>query len=295
MKLLTVIIVTYNSNDIILKCLENIYLFNDIGDDLEVLIVDNSTQQVAEELFSKVKAVHIDVICLKNSKNGGYGQGNNFGITHANGKYLAIMNPDIILTENLFHCAISHFSNTKIAMMGFKQLGGANLSMYFRPEFYCPLFTSVLTKCFNKYDYFNKNFMFLSGAFLFVNKLKFEEVGLFDEKLFLYCEESDISMRFIRKGYDIVYDNSKSYIHEIEDRKEMSDVGYNILVESILHYLNKFSLNRLRFLRFLHFDLFLKIIISTVNRNKNSIKIYENQIEIIKKNMDKIKKKYDSN
>ena len=56
-KQLSIIIVTYNSEKLIFECLDSIYKYNDIGDSLEVIIVDNCSND-QEKVFEKVSALN---------------------------------------------------------------------------------------------------------------------------------------------------------------------------------------------------------------------------------------------
>ncbi len=272
MKILSIIIVTYNSQHYIKKCLESIFQYNDIGQDLEVIIVDNSSEAVSlqmhtflnQEYFNKVKFI-------KNNRNGGYGYGNNIGIKEAKGEYIAVMNPDITMTQSLFKDAINQFKeDNTIGMLGYKQYGGHNLSFYFRQEYNIPILTSILTKSCNRSNWFNKKYMFLSGAYFFAKKETFDKIGNFDENIFLYCEESDITNRLLKAGFLIKYDNSKSYIHEIDDRKEMSNSGFKHLLDSSLYYLDKFSFSKQKYLNKLIIELKFKNIIYKILGNYES-------------------------
>lgn len=250
MKLLSIIIVTYNSQDIIVKCIENLFLHNDINDKLEVIIVDNSSSEVCTKMFEMLEDKFPEkLVLIKNDRNGGYGQGNNLGICYAKGEFIAIMNPDIIMTEPLFISAIQHFKkDTKLAILGYKQFGAFDLSYYIRQEFNFPILVAFFTKFFNKINFFSSKFMYLSGAYLFLEKKSFQEIGLFDENIFLYCEESDITKRALNSGLKIKFDKSKSYIHEIDDRTEMSESGFKFLLDSTMYYLDKFSFSKMFFL-----------------------------------------------
>ena len=72
---LSLIILTYNSEKDIYDCLQSVYQYNDIGNSLEVIVVDNFTQ-----MRDKINLQYPDVKVIANTKNGGYGQGNNIGI-----------------------------------------------------------------------------------------------------------------------------------------------------------------------------------------------------------------------
>ncbi len=294
MKLLSVIIVTYNSQDLIEKCLNSIFANNDIGDKLQIIIVDNSAQIVSNQMFDFIESRFPNkVMLLKNDRNGGYGQGNNLGIKQSLGKYIAIMNPDITMTEPLFAYAINYFVKTeKLGMLGFKQYGAFDLSYYIRQEFIFPLITPIITKFLNKVNIFSSRYMYLSGAFLFVEKESFYEIGLFDENIFLYCEESDITKRILNAGMLIRFEKSKSYIHEIDGRLEMSDSSFKFLLDSIMYYLTKFSFNKKSFLNKTLLEFRFKKMVYSLLNNRDMVASLEMQIKQTKLMYNSIIKKY---
>jgi hypothetical protein len=289
-KKLSIIIVTYNSQLYIKKCLDSIFKYNDVGAFLEVIVVDNSPKEMAAPLLAIIQEYYPNQVkFIKNDKNGGYGQGNNLGIQQALGKYIAIMNPDITLTESLFQDAIQRLeADSTLGIIGYKQIGGLDLAFYFRPEFYFPILTVLLTKVCNTLGVFNQKFMFLSGAFFFTKKASFEKVGNFDENFFLYCEESDVTNRFLKSGFSMHYNGSKSYLHEMDSREKMSPAGFQYFLNSVLYYLDKFSFSKERYLSKLLFDLQFKKLLYTVrsdSKNKDIVEEHLKQIYAYKQKM----------
>lgn len=282
-KTISVVIVTYNSLDLIEECIKSLFKYNDIGNDLEIIVVDNSSEIVSNKMFDFIKLKFGDDIKLiHNPKNGGYGAGNNLGILNSSGKYICIMNPDVRLIEPVFKEAIFKFKkNTNLAMLGMKQIGGQNLSVYFRPEKYLPFF-NIFTKIFNKLNIYLKSKMFLSGAFVFLRKEDIIEIGLYDENIFLYNEEADITNRFLNNSKNILFYPTLRYLHEIGDRSEISDFSQNIWLDSRVYYFNKFSFNLNSYLNILLIELKLKIIYFSLINNKDQVKVNKVLLEKIK-------------
>ena len=71
MKLLSLIILTYNSEKDIYDCLKSVYQYNDIGDGLEIIIVDNNSRNYTE-MYDTIKSLYPDVKIIANDRNGGY-------------------------------------------------------------------------------------------------------------------------------------------------------------------------------------------------------------------------------
>jgi GT2 family glycosyltransferase len=283
---ISIIIVTYHSKEYINSCLQSIYEYSDLDNlEFEIIIVDNSDD--TEHQLLKNQVSHFfqgNIIIVHNKVNGGYGQGNNLGLQYCKGNVIAIMNPDIISTERLFKKTLQHFQDNKdLGLLAYKQLGASDLSYYIRQEFYFPIFTNIALKVYNKLNIFNKKKMFISGAYFYTTKKAFDSIGRFDENIFMYCEESDITQRFLKNKYDIIYDPSKSYIHDIAEREEMSPNGFKSLVESSLYYLKKYNFDGILYLKKVCVELKIKKFIYSLLGNKQRSNVISEHIDIIKK------------
>ncbi|HVP35723.1 MAG TPA: glycosyltransferase family 2 protein [Terriglobales bacterium] len=96
MPLLSIIIVTWNSEEFIEKCLKSI--FDTKGSiDLEVIVVDNDSKDSTTKVIGKFKP---EVRLISNQQNLGYAKANNQGIEVSKGDYLLLLNPDVELKEN---------------------------------------------------------------------------------------------------------------------------------------------------------------------------------------------------
>ena len=217
MKKITVVIVTYNSERHIYGCLESLFQYNDIGDDLEVIVVDNCSKDY-EGMTRNITAHYGDrVQFLQNSKNGGYGQGNNVGIKASTAPIIMIMNPDVRLCEPLFRTVYSEFDyNKRMAIYGLTQRhenGSLGRSTSWTSRLY-PYIAEPLRYICGMFNLYWQRYMYVSGACFFIRKTAFEEIGLFDENIFMYNEEDDIHSRLIKSGkWKIKYDRGRSYLH----------------------------------------------------------------------------------
>ena len=281
-KKISIIIVTYNSQDYINDCLTSITEFLDINaHNLEVIIVDNSFGKDADEMrvMSESHSVNntVKLLYVHNSTNLGYGQGNNIGIKASSGEIICIMNPDVRFGAALLNDVLNQFQNSKLALLSYKQLGGFNYSFYIKPE-YRNKHVGFITKLANKLDVFSPKFCYLSGAFFFVDKKKFEEVDNFDENIFMYYEEPDISNRLQRAGYKIKYDNSKIYYHLVGDRVGWSESSFNREMESLLYYLKKYNIDQKKYLKAMLSEVKIKLKIAKLLGDDLRIDRFENEV-----------------
>ena len=182
-------------------------------------------------MFGKLKTLWgEDIILIKNSCNGGYGQGNNVGIRRCSAPLVLIMNPDVRLVCPIFHKAIDRFSKDKsMCMLGMKQWltleepSNNSFTCTYRMNGYL---STILSALCTRLDFYIAKYMHFSGSCFFINKAMFEAVGLFDENVFLYGEEDDIHYRLMHRFKDckMKYDKSLKYLHLTKERKP--DIKY---------------------------------------------------------------------
>lgn len=243
MKKISIIIVTYNSLEYILSCLQSVYRCSDIlSEEIEIIVVDNSDIHVFNTMKKLISEKYENVRLIHNVFNGGYGQGNNLGIENSTADIVCVMNPDVIFTSAMFKKVINLFKqNNKLAIVGGKQFGGINLSFWVRPEFEFFLFTTPLMLLLNKLNIYKERFFFLSGALLFLDKEKFKKIGMFDEKIFLYREESDIIQRILKMNFTTHFEKTFVYKHLIDETGNDEDFSFNEEIKSTKYYMKKYG------------------------------------------------------
>ena len=244
MKKLSIIIVTYNSEPDIYRCLESVFSCNDTGDDLEVIIVDNNSQNF-EQMRCKISSKYgekVKILC--NSINGGYGQGNNIGIRHSTAPIIMIVNPDVRLINVSFKTIIKQYEqDDNLAILGFKQIcnesgkKGTSFSLLNHYSGTLRFFAGIISQ---KLDIFYWRWMYFCGACFCIRKAMFEHAGLFDENIFLYGEENDIHYR-IHKTFPNAHDKYHRkfrYIHPTENRP-YSEESYQLRIKSNEYVMKK--------------------------------------------------------
>ena len=244
MKKVSIIIVTYNSEKDIYDCINSIIENSDIPlAEIELVVVDNNSTG-CDTMFGKLKTLWgEDIILIKNSSNGGYGQGNNVGIRRCSAPLVLIMNPDVRLVCPIFHKAIDRFSKDKsMCMLGMKQWltleepSNNSFTCTYRMNGYL---STILSALCTRLDFYIAKYMHFSGSCFFINKAMFEAVGLFDENVFLYGEEDDIHYRLMHRFKDckMMYDKSLRYLHLTKER--LPDLRYEKTLIDVAVFQNK--------------------------------------------------------
>ncbi|MCD6471377.1 glycosyltransferase family 2 protein [bacterium] len=225
--MISIIIVNYNQKNFLEECLKSIKEAN-ISINYEIIIIDNHSKDDSLNFLGKLDQANVRVIF--NPENFGFSYAVNQGIRISRGEYLLILNPDIIVlpksVENLYQFMEK---NQKVGIAGPKLINPdktLQFSCFRFPKFYIPfLRRSFLGKIFffkkvlQNYllaDYNHKEpkeVDWLLGAALFVRKKALKDVGLMDERYFLYFEDVDWCRRFHLKGWQVFYYPKSKMIH----------------------------------------------------------------------------------
>jgi len=216
----SIILVNYNGTEIASECLHSIQ--NQLhAVPCEVIVVDNASTDQSPDLIEKTFPT---VKLLRQTKNRGFGTGNNVGASVASGKYLFLLNTDTLLTYDLLPHLIEVIEqDSTIGIVAPKLLNSdgsfqistaRSISLWgeyqdlkqkreYRnnPARICQKFTET------------QEVDIVMGAALFIRKSLFEELGGFDETFFMYFEESDLCRRSQTKGWKIIYTPEVSLIH----------------------------------------------------------------------------------
>ena len=170
---ITVVIVTYKSSNIILDFLKQ------IPDEMKVIIVDNSNDKNLSKLISKYHNME-----LYFHKNNGFSSSLNFASTKIKTKYFFQISPDINF----------NFKDLKLFYDFAKKINDRFTA--FGPNF----IKESKKNNFKEKSKISKT-KYIHGSAMFINLENFIEIGKFDEKIFLYFEETDYCKRGFNKKY----------------------------------------------------------------------------------------------
>ena len=181
---LTVIIVTFNSEDKIFECIES------IPSDIDIYVVENSDNK---NLKSVLESKYSNVKCILTGSNKGYAAANNIGLRLVKTNYALVLNPDTKIKVN----TINNFFNFSKIKKDFWLVGPSNNQSQ-----------KISGNENNIYEVEN-----LKGFAIFFNINKFNQ-DFFDENFFLYFEEIDLCKKVKKKGGSIYLDKNITIYHE---------------------------------------------------------------------------------
>jgi GT2 family glycosyltransferase len=237
---LSVIIVNYNVKAYLEQCLRTVFaaLEEMAG---EVFVVDNlSTDGSVEMVREKFPQVRL----IANRENVGFSRANNQAVRESSAEYVLLLNPDTVVGEDVFRKVVAFLdADPRIGGLGVKMIDGKGR---FLPESKRGLPTPAvafykiigLARLFPRSRLFGRYHLghlpeneaapieILSGACMFLRKSVLDEVGLLDEKFFMYGEDIDLSYRITLGGYDNWYFPEARIIHYKGESTKKSSVNY---------------------------------------------------------------------
>jgi GT2 family glycosyltransferase len=204
--LVSIIIVNCNGRGFLQGCLESI--FNQSCSDFEIIFIDNGS---TDDSVQYVKEKFPDVIIIENRENLGFARANNQGIAIAKGKYIALLNNDTVVDREWIKSLLAKAESfsEKVGMWAGKILsmqepgkidsvGGLMIS----PDGIAKG-RGRLEEDVGQYDNDDEVFIPSACAALFKKEM-LDEIGLFDEDFFAYCEDTDIGLRARLAGWRTV-------------------------------------------------------------------------------------------
>jgi len=258
-----IIILNYKSRGLSLNCIKSIKEadFRDLK--YEIIVVDNNSGDGIGELLAWQ---YPDIKFIQNEKNLGMGVGNNVGIKKSQGKYVVIMNPDTIAFPDTFKKLHDFMEvNPEVGMVGPKQFYPDKTiqdSCYRWYNLLTPVYrrtplgklpwakkdvAKFLMKDFNHDS--TKEVDWLLGSFLFCRRSCLNKIGFFDERFFMYFEDTDLCRRAWTNNWKVVYYPDVQIIHN-HKRQSAEDPWYKSLwnrtarahIVSWIRYLRKWGI-----------------------------------------------------
>ena len=99
MKLLSIAIPCYNSQDYMEKCIQSLLVG---GDDVEIIIVDDGSKDATPEIADKYQKRFPNIVRAIHKENGGHGSAVNAGIANATGMFFKVVDSDDWVDESVF-------------------------------------------------------------------------------------------------------------------------------------------------------------------------------------------------
>lgn len=236
---ISVIIISYNSENFIEKCLSS--LLKNLPLKSEVIVLDNaSSDSTVEKLTKFIPQIKL----IKSSKNLGFATGCNKATQEAKGEYLFFLNPDTEINtpvlEELVEFYGSHPNAGIVAPKLIMPDGKTQPSAKKLPTIW-GAFKEYILGIKNSYSQYvpegdnPQAVEMVYGAAILIKKDLFERLKGFDEKFFLYYEDADLCKRVAEIGKKVYYCPQVSVTHLVGGTRSDQD-KYKLNLEASIKY-----------------------------------------------------------
>lgn len=217
---LSIIIVNYKTQKLTLQTLESVFAARPPKNKLEVILVDNGSNDDTPEAVCRY---YPEVKIIESRENLGFAGGNNLGLRRAKGRYQLLLNSDTLVEKDTLVKMIDFMDNhprVGLSTCRVELAGGkidpashrgfptpwASLTYYLGLERFWPK-----SRLFGQYHQGWKDLHATHeidtpvGAFFMIRREVLRQVGLLDEKFFMYGEDIDLAFRIKQAGWQISY------------------------------------------------------------------------------------------
>jgi N-acetylglucosaminyl-diphospho-decaprenol L-rhamnosyltransferase len=207
-----VVIVNWNSGAHLVKCLESIAAARQSTFELRrVVVVDNASSDTS---LAGITDIPLPLRVLGNTENRGFAAACNEGAREVDGDFLLFLNPDTRLSVETLDIVTAFMADPTNARIGIS--GGRMVGTDAAPASSCSRFPTLSTSLSHMVGLARLFPQFPShlidpdvntvvdqviGAFFFVRRSVFDELGGFDERFFVYMEDVDFAYRAKECGY----------------------------------------------------------------------------------------------
>jgi GT2 family glycosyltransferase len=228
----SIVVVNYNTLGLLRDCLNSVMQAE--GRACQAMVVDNASADGSADM---VENEFPEVFLVRNSQNVGFAKANNQGITFAKGKYILLLNSDTIVRSGAIRimsefldsdstvggvaCKLLNEDGTIQASVGnrpgpmlllFRLLGVSRLISDDRTrQWLARSFGFLLGRTVRSYltpyavDHSPVEVESISAACLMLRKEVVEQVGVLDERFFMYLEDMDYCIRVRQAGWKLYY------------------------------------------------------------------------------------------
>ena len=245
-----IVLLNYNGAEDTIDCLKSL---QNVGySTMKIIVVDNASTDDSVERLSNAQKDY-EFIFLTSEENNGFSAGNNIGIRYAlanDADYVLLLNNDTVVKPDFLSLAVEASENddsvglTIGKILYYKEpdliwYGGGELKPPYNYSIHLGFKENQNNPEFNQQRYVT----YATGCYFLLKRAAIEKVGLMDEDYFLYCEDTDYSIRMTRGGFKMLYCPQSVIYHKVSSStgKGSSFSTYYIARNNIILYRRYFS------------------------------------------------------
>lgn len=219
----------------------------------EAFVVDNASNDGSAEMVS---ARFPWVRLIRSPTNGGFASGNNLAIPMALGRYILLLNPDTQLQPGTLYRMVEYMDAHPEAAIAGPKLVRADGSIHLacrrsfptlEVAFYRMVGLSRLFPRSRRFGRYNLTYLdpdvptevdSVTGAFMMVRREAIQQVGLLDERFFMYGEDLDWALRMKQRGWKVLYNPAVTVYHHhgTANRPRSATTVYHFYRSMLLFY-----------------------------------------------------------
>jgi hypothetical protein len=224
---ISIIVVNFNAEKLLKECLDS--LCRETQDtSFDVWMVDNNSH---DESVSMVRENFPEVNLIENDDNLGFSKANNQALTKSASDYILLLNPDTVVRDRAIDKMVAFMdAHPDVGISGCRVLNkDGSLQPACRRSVPTPKVAfyhlSGLSRLFpNSMIMAKYNLTYLdpdqshevdavSGAFLLIRRAVVDQIGLLDERFFIYGEDVDWCVRAKQAGWKVIYHPEAEILH----------------------------------------------------------------------------------
>lgn len=195
---ISIIIVNYNSKKLLYDCINSI-LISLMGIEYEIIIVDNNSSDGSLDLCKSINDKRLVFIDAK--QNLGFAKANNLGVKNSSGRLLHFLNPDTEVNDSLVndYKRVADDLNHGIEQVYVNPMKDLDGTIYYGKN-YLPDTFNYLTYLFNR----SRTKWYYIGATVIMSRVVYEQIGGWNERFFMYEEDTDLFYKICKHNIPII-------------------------------------------------------------------------------------------
>lgn len=249
-----IIIVSYNTKKLTSACIESVFEKTK-NLKYEIYVIDNASHDGSPDFL---ESNYHSIKVLRNDKNSGFAAANNIALRQVDAKYVFFLNPDTVLLNNAIKvffdfmesnddqavacCGGNLFDinmNPHLSYGNFPSLKQIFFEQFFLHRVFPKAYRNIPNLGVSELVHEVKEVPYISGADLFVRKEVLDVIGGFDERFFLYYEDTDLGYRVKKAGFKSVIVPDAKIIHLVGGSSQPSTDKFRIMKKSEFLFLRK--------------------------------------------------------
>lgn len=228
---LTIVILNYNTKDLTVRAIQSCLDLH--YKDIQIIVVDNASTDGSVDTFHQIEKNEARVSVISLQENNGFAAGNNVALKKVTSDYVMLLNSDAYFPsdENIETALdfLDHYTDIGV-LSPYVKLGNGKIDPASHRGFPYPLNSLFYFAGLEKLKGFGRIFGgyhqtwkdlstihdidACTGAAMVIRKTALDEVGLLDERFFMYGEDLDWCFRFKAADWRIIFFPSLTVIHD---------------------------------------------------------------------------------